>query len=83
MVLMRVVVVTLERKWTDSQIPKELRVWRQPSVREAAGFVTSVTVSEGVVFTKIKNTGVRAALGKGLVSLSLRCLTDVVELFDP
>ena len=49
----------------------------------ATGFVTSVTVSEGVVFTKIKNTGVRAALRKGLVSLSLRCLTDVVELFDP
>ena len=55
--------VTLERKWADSQMPKELRFWRQPSVREVTGFLTAVMVLEGVVFAKMKNTG---SFGEGV-----------------
>ena len=66
----------------DSQMPKKLKFWKQSSVREVTGFLTSVIVLEVMVFTKIKNTEVWAALGKRLVVLSLRCLADIIKLFD-
>lgn len=64
-------------------MPKKLKFWREPSVREATGFLTVVTVLERVVFTEMKNTGGKAALGTGLMFLSLRCLGDVIKLFEP
>lgn len=42
-----------------------------------------MTVVGGMVFTKIRNIGAWAALGtRESVLLSLRCLVDVMRLFD-